>query len=83
MKKYYLNDKRFFEGDRVKGVFHGVPYTGVVTHSRPNYADNISVIHHVKFDQEIDCGKVWGIRQHEIITAFEEYPNFNHTIEAE
>lgn len=78
-----MNNKYYTEGTRVKGMFHGVPYTGVVTLCRPHKLHPTMVKMYVQFDQEIDCGEMYGKRDSGIVNAFNENDICGHTIEAE
>lgn len=73
-----MNKRFFYEGTRVKGLFHGVPYTGTVVLCRPHSIHPRRVEMIVKFDEPIDCG-FWGVRDIGLITAF--YEPEEHTIE--
>lgn len=78
-----MNAQYFTEGQRVKGLFHGVPYTGVVTMMRPHKMHPTMVKMYVAFDQEIDCGPIFGKRTDGIVQAFNPDEICGHTIESE
>jgi hypothetical protein len=78
-----MNNQYYTDGTRVKGTFHGVPYTGVVTMMRPHKLHPTMVKMYVDFDQEIDCGPIFGKRTSGIINAFHPDAICEHTIEAE
>lgn len=76
-----MNTSHYPEGTRVRGLFHGVEYTGTVTLCRPHKLHPTMVKMYVDFDTEIDCGEMFGKRTNGIITAHCD-AICDHTIEA-
>ncbi|NMZ71351.1 hypothetical protein SAMN05216370_0032 [Pseudomonas peli] len=66
-------------GTRVKGVFYGVQYRGVVTASTP-HSRSLAHIHQVKLDQPI---AVFGVVRERIHVPIWEPAPSGHTIEAD
>lgn len=75
-----MNAQILREGTKVQGTFHGVAYTGVVTMCRAHTLHPTMVKMYVDFDQEIDCGPVFGKRTSGIVNSFYESV-CEHTIE--
>ena len=46
----------FNVGDKVKGVYHGQPYTGTVEYARA-HTMNLSYLHHIVLDDIIKIGR--------------------------
>lgn len=72
------NQKPFAVGDRVKGVYHGQPYTGTVEYARP-HTMNMSYKHHIVLDSPITVFS--AIRERIIVSIWEPRESSN-TIEA-
>lgn len=60
--------KPFSVGEKVKGVYFGQPYTGVVTHARP-HTMNMSYKHHIELDSPVT---VFGAQRDSIIVSIWE-----------
>lgn len=72
------NQKPFAVGDKVKGVYHGQQYTGVVEYARP-HTMNMSYKHHIALDQPIT---VYSATRERIIVSIWEPTESHNTIEA-
>ena len=72
------NQKPFQVGDRVKGVYHGQPYTGTVEYARP-HTMNQSYKHHIVLDDAIT---VYSARRDRIIVSIWEPTESGNTITA-
>lgn len=64
-------------GARVRGIFYGIPYRGVVTSSTP-HSQSLAHIHQVKLDQPIS---VFGVQRDLIHVPIWEPEPSGHTIE--
>jgi hypothetical protein len=70
--------RTYAEGENVKGLYHGQPYTGTVTAGRCHTL-NHSFKHYVRLDRPIT---VYGARRENIIVAIWEPKESGNTIEA-
>ncbi len=70
--------KPFSVGDKVKGVYHGQPYSGVVSYARP-HTMNQSYKHHIALDKPIT---VYSTERNSIIVSIWEPTESGNTIEA-
>jgi hypothetical protein len=70
--------KPFAVGDKVKGVYHGQPYTGTVEYARP-HTMNMSYKHHIVLDNPIT---VYSATRDRIIVSIWEPRESHNTIEA-
>jgi len=70
--------KPFAVGDKVKGVYHGQAYTGVVEYARP-HTMNMSYMHHIVLDEIIT---VYSAPRDRIIVSIWEPTESGNTIHA-
>lgn len=70
--------KPFAVGDKVKGVYHGQTYTGVVEYARP-HTMNMSYMHHIVLDEIIT---VYSAPRDRIIVSIWEPTESGNTIHA-
>jgi hypothetical protein len=70
--------KPFSVGDKVKGVYHGQKYTGVVSYARP-HTMNQSYMHHIDLDAPIT---VYSDVRDRIIVSIWAPTESGNTIEA-
>jgi hypothetical protein len=74
-----MNQQRPFSvGEKVKGVYHGQPYTGVVSYARP-HTMNQSYKHHIDLDSPIT---VYSTERDRIIVSIWEPSESGNTIES-
>ena len=65
-------------GERVKGVYHGQHYSGVVDFARP-HTMNLSYLHYIKLDEVIT---VYGDPRDRILVSIWDPMESGNTIEA-
>jgi hypothetical protein len=69
--------KPFSVGDKVKGVYHGQPYSGTVEYARA-HTMNMSYMHHIALDNPIT---VYSDTRDRIIVSIWEPSESGNTIE--